>query len=427
MCWGPACLRGAPSTAPRGAGTGGPGSFTSQSQALSLHRARQPGRGWLAGTLWVLWVLWVPRGRAPSPTASGPFRLTPCSTSGPQAWEGGGLDGAHRPQGRPQPLCPLPAPLTDPPSPRNKVLRLSGGLEVPGALNWEVTLCLLACWVLVYFCVWKGVKSTGKVRPEAGRAGGDGRGGGVGGEGAPLPGSTAATGGGRGPSRARVVEPRPPDPHLWLEGPAPLHAQAREPSLPRGRGPGGNCPLSVRGHPGSPTCCPGLCGDPGCGCPSCLARSAPCGGRQRSAVHVALAPVPGWMLPLWHQGPRGRGPCPWPCPPHPRGSPARRGAAAAARAEHTASPGGAEASRRTARPPAGLPLDLGAPGLVPWPSRRAGAPSEPPAPRRSCTSPLPSPTWSSSCCWCAECCCPAPWMASSTISSPTGPSWGPRR
>ncbi|XP_029070472.1 sodium- and chloride-dependent creatine transporter 1 [Monodon monoceros] len=47
----------------------------------------------------------------------------------------------------------------------NKVLRLSGGLEVPGALNWEVTLCLLACWVLVYFCVWKGVKSTGKVQP----------------------------------------------------------------------------------------------------------------------------------------------------------------------------------------------------------------------------------------------------------------------
>lgn len=45
----------------------------------------------------------------------------------------------------------------------NKVLRLSAGLEMPGALNWEVTLCLLACWVLVYFCVWKGVKSTGKI------------------------------------------------------------------------------------------------------------------------------------------------------------------------------------------------------------------------------------------------------------------------
>ena len=37
-------------------------------------------------------------------------------------------------------------------------LRLSRGLEVPGDLNWEVTLCLLACWVLVYFWVWKGVK-----------------------------------------------------------------------------------------------------------------------------------------------------------------------------------------------------------------------------------------------------------------------------
>ena len=34
-----------------------------------------------------------------------------------------------------------------------------------GALNWEVTLCLLACWVLVYFYVWKRVKATGKVQP----------------------------------------------------------------------------------------------------------------------------------------------------------------------------------------------------------------------------------------------------------------------
>ncbi|XP_015272723.1 PREDICTED: sodium- and chloride-dependent creatine transporter 1 [Gekko japonicus] len=45
----------------------------------------------------------------------------------------------------------------------NEVLRLSEGLEFPGAINWEVALCLLACWVLVYFCVWKGVKSTGKI------------------------------------------------------------------------------------------------------------------------------------------------------------------------------------------------------------------------------------------------------------------------
>ncbi|XP_067408492.1 sodium- and chloride-dependent creatine transporter 1 [Emydura macquarii macquarii] len=45
----------------------------------------------------------------------------------------------------------------------NQVLRLSGGLDAPGTINWQVTLCLLACWVLVYFCVWKGVKSTGKI------------------------------------------------------------------------------------------------------------------------------------------------------------------------------------------------------------------------------------------------------------------------
>ncbi|KAL8164450.1 UNVERIFIED_CONTAM: Sodium- and chloride-dependent creatine transporter 1 [Gekko kuhli] len=51
----------------------------------------------------------------------------------------------------------------------NEVLRLSGGLEFPGAINWEVTLCLLACWVLVYFCVWKGVKSTGKVETLGGQ------------------------------------------------------------------------------------------------------------------------------------------------------------------------------------------------------------------------------------------------------------------
>uniref|UniRef100_A0AAR2ILI5 Transporter n=1 Tax=Pygocentrus nattereri TaxID=42514 RepID=A0AAR2ILI5_PYGNA len=46
---------------------------------------------------------------------------------------------------------------------RNKVLNISEGLDEPGALNWELILCLLAVWVMVYFCVWKGVKSTGKI------------------------------------------------------------------------------------------------------------------------------------------------------------------------------------------------------------------------------------------------------------------------
>ncbi|KAG8447809.1 hypothetical protein GDO86_015060 [Hymenochirus boettgeri] len=44
-----------------------------------------------------------------------------------------------------------------------KVLRLSSGLDVMGSINWELLLCLIFCWLLVYFCVWKGVKSTGKI------------------------------------------------------------------------------------------------------------------------------------------------------------------------------------------------------------------------------------------------------------------------
>uniref|UniRef100_A0A8C4WYS0 Transporter n=1 Tax=Eptatretus burgeri TaxID=7764 RepID=A0A8C4WYS0_EPTBU len=44
-----------------------------------------------------------------------------------------------------------------------KVLRISGGLDQPGSLSWQLLLCLIAVWLLVYFCVWKGVKSTGKV------------------------------------------------------------------------------------------------------------------------------------------------------------------------------------------------------------------------------------------------------------------------
>lgn len=46
---------------------------------------------------------------------------------------------------------------------RNKVLNISQGLDYPGSINWELLLCLAAVWVMVYFCVWKGVKSTGKV------------------------------------------------------------------------------------------------------------------------------------------------------------------------------------------------------------------------------------------------------------------------
>uniref|UniRef100_A0A8D3BH39 Transporter n=1 Tax=Scophthalmus maximus TaxID=52904 RepID=A0A8D3BH39_SCOMX len=40
---------------------------------------------------------------------------------------------------------------------------LSICIEEVGSLRWELALCLLLAWILCYFCVWKGVRSTGKV------------------------------------------------------------------------------------------------------------------------------------------------------------------------------------------------------------------------------------------------------------------------
>lgn len=46
----------------------------------------------------------------------------------------------------------------------NSVLKVSSGIE-EGFLemNWPLFACLVGCWVFIYFCLWKGVKSTGKV------------------------------------------------------------------------------------------------------------------------------------------------------------------------------------------------------------------------------------------------------------------------
>ncbi|XP_054480571.1 sodium- and chloride-dependent GABA transporter 2-like isoform X2 [Anoplopoma fimbria] len=44
-----------------------------------------------------------------------------------------------------------------------RVLRISSGLDHMGAMNWDLALCLFIAWVMCYFCIWKGVKSTGKV------------------------------------------------------------------------------------------------------------------------------------------------------------------------------------------------------------------------------------------------------------------------
>ncbi|XP_033647228.1 sodium- and chloride-dependent GABA transporter 2-like [Asterias rubens] len=45
----------------------------------------------------------------------------------------------------------------------NKVLQVSGGLDEIGTFVWPLVLCLILAWVLVYFIVWKGVRSSGKV------------------------------------------------------------------------------------------------------------------------------------------------------------------------------------------------------------------------------------------------------------------------
>ncbi|XP_044227722.1 sodium- and chloride-dependent GABA transporter 2-like [Thunnus albacares] len=45
---------------------------------------------------------------------------------------------------------------------QRRVLKISGGIEEVGSLRWELVLCLILTWVICYFCVWKGIKSTGK-------------------------------------------------------------------------------------------------------------------------------------------------------------------------------------------------------------------------------------------------------------------------
>lgn len=44
-----------------------------------------------------------------------------------------------------------------------KVLELSPGIGTAGEVRFELAMCLLLGWIIVYFCVWKGIKSAGKV------------------------------------------------------------------------------------------------------------------------------------------------------------------------------------------------------------------------------------------------------------------------
>jgi hypothetical protein len=46
---------------------------------------------------------------------------------------------------------------------RNRVLRQTSGLDVTGGISWELTLCLLLAWTIVFLVLTKGIKSLGKV------------------------------------------------------------------------------------------------------------------------------------------------------------------------------------------------------------------------------------------------------------------------
>ena len=45
----------------------------------------------------------------------------------------------------------------------DRVLQISGSVNNIGGINWHVFFALLIIWIIIYFCVWKGVKSVGKV------------------------------------------------------------------------------------------------------------------------------------------------------------------------------------------------------------------------------------------------------------------------
>ncbi|GFG38639.1 hypothetical protein Cfor_01668 [Coptotermes formosanus] len=55
--------------------------------------------------------------------------------------------------------------LTDPVKEfwERRTLQISEGVEHVGGIRWELAATLLLVWIMCYFCIWKGVKWTGKV------------------------------------------------------------------------------------------------------------------------------------------------------------------------------------------------------------------------------------------------------------------------
>lgn len=45
----------------------------------------------------------------------------------------------------------------------NRVLNVSDSLGDIGTIQWELALCLLFCWVVVFVCLLRGIRTSGKV------------------------------------------------------------------------------------------------------------------------------------------------------------------------------------------------------------------------------------------------------------------------
>jgi hypothetical protein len=45
----------------------------------------------------------------------------------------------------------------------HKILNQSASMEDFGTPKLDLVAIVLLAWIIVYFCIWKGVKSTGKV------------------------------------------------------------------------------------------------------------------------------------------------------------------------------------------------------------------------------------------------------------------------
>jgi hypothetical protein len=44
-----------------------------------------------------------------------------------------------------------------------KVLDKSNGLENSEAIVWQLAIALFVAWIIVFLCIFKGIKSSGKV------------------------------------------------------------------------------------------------------------------------------------------------------------------------------------------------------------------------------------------------------------------------